>query len=92
MDNWIELNEDNIPEPFQLVWVQRKGIGNIYLASRREMPLATNPDTDTSRDCHWWGNPVESALTTNNLNDIHPKHNFSDVSVARWQPVQIPSR
>lgn len=88
-NNWTELSENSLPEPYTLVWVERIK-GNIYLAARKDMPLSI--DQDASRNCWWYGNPSDQALNTDRLCEIKPHHHFSDVTVSRWMPLEIPSK
>lgn len=86
-DNWIELTESTMPQPNRLMWVKRKS-GNLYLASRRDKPLATNKDA--SRDCYWYGNPFEGFIETDN-GDFKSQRHFSDVTVTHYQPLKSPT-
>ncbi len=85
---WIELNENNMPESNKLMWVKRK-VGGIYIASRADKPLST--DTDASRNCYWYGNPVADGFRTEKNGDLKIHHHFSDVTVTHYAEIQLPT-
>lgn len=91
MINWTKLEDNNMPEPNKFVWVKRKhkDYANVYLAARKDKPLSVNPDA--SRDCYWYGNPLETALIMEG-GSLIAHHNFSDVTVEEWADVEPPQK
>jgi len=84
---FTELTKENLPEPNRLVWIKRNR-GHIYLGYRIDKPLSTNEDS--SRDCHWYGNPSHNMLWCENY-ELHFNCNFSDVTVKEWADLDLPN-
>ncbi len=85
---WIKLTKDTMPEPFTLVWIQRKG-GSIYLGSREDKPISINEDF--SKNCYWHANPPISLLFTE-YNKLKFKNHFSDMTVDYWMNIKTPTK
>lgn len=69
-----------LPQPNELVLIKRTK-GCDYIGYRNDKPLSKN--IDASRDCHWYGRPVNDIL-------VDPANsffycNFSDVTVISWR-------
>jgi hypothetical protein len=92
MSNWIKI-ASKLPPSNTLIWVKRipNTVDNtpIYLAMRKDLPLATNPDA--SRDCFWYGGHISTVLSQENANAIKFSSSFSDVTVLEWCYIEIPA-
>lgn len=91
MSNWVKIT-DELPPSYTVVWVKR--ITNrvehtpIYLAMRKDLPLATNPDA--SRDCFWYGGHTSTVFNQESIDSVKFHANFSDVTVLEWCYIEKP--
>ena len=77
--NWVEP-ATALPIKGRLCVIKRKN--SIYLGSRySDSELVINPDF--SRNCHWFGNPIDSDICETPY-DYHFAHNFQDGTVIGW--------
>jgi hypothetical protein len=85
--NWIEFNEENMPEPKKLVWVERIK-GDVYLSFREDKPYYV--DKELHRNCFWHGNQMPLGIKINEGESWRPHNSFCDATVLRWAEVEAP--
>lgn len=71
--------QTELPPANVLVLIHRTK-GPLYFGYRNDKPISEN--IDASRDCHWYGRPVNE--TDVNRQDSFFNRNFSDVTVTGW--------
>jgi hypothetical protein len=85
--NWIEFNEEQMPEPKKLVWVKRNK-GDVYLSFREDKPYSV--DKELHRDCFWHGNQMPLGIKINEGESWKPHNAFCDKTVSHWAEVEAP--
>lgn len=86
-NDFINVDKDNLPEPFKLVWLKRKK-GEVYIGYRNEKPFATNPDL--SQECHWFGTTFDKMRVEGSYGKLKLGNNFSDLTVECWSEITFP--